>query len=95
MAKASCDARPEIDWRQQIGRAIERAFSLAGITQKQAAGLIERDQAQVARWIGGVDRPQLDAIFAVEELRQPLIQALAELAGNVVVETVVRMRRRA
>jgi len=81
-------------WRTRIGEVIERAFALAGLTQKEAAALLDRDQAQIARWMNGSDRPQFDAIFAVESLRQPLIQALAELAGNVVVETVVRMRTR-
>ena len=80
-------------WREQIGRVITRVWSLAGLSQKEAAALIDRDQAQVGRWERGEDRPQFDAIFAVPSLRRPLIQALAELADDVIVETVVRMRR--
>jgi hypothetical protein len=41
-------------------------------------------------------RPQMDAIFAVETLRQPLVVALSEIAGaGVEIETIVRIRRSA
>ncbi len=78
-------------WKAQIGRAIARCFSLAGLSQKEAAALLERDQSQIARWTDGEDRPQLDALFAVAILRKPLIHALAELADDVLIETVIRM----
>lgn len=90
MAKADLTNR-EV-WRTRVGRAVQRAFSLAGLTQQQAADLIQRDRAQVARWASGGERPQLDALFAVETLRQPLIQAFSELAGADV-EITVRLRR--
>lgn len=66
---------------QLIGKAVSRCFALAGVSQKEAAALVGRDPAQVARWISGAERPQMDALFAVEALRQPLVVALAELAG--------------
>jgi len=85
----------EIPWREMVGRALQRAFSLAGLTQKEGSNLLNRDQAQVARWIAGTERVQLDAVFAVESLRQPLVVALAELAGEgVEIETTVRIVRR-
>lgn len=96
MAKADL-RKAEVDdavWRAAVGRVIERAKELSGLTLKQFADAVQRDERQVARWFAASERPQFDAIFAVEALRQPLIQALAELAGNVVVETVIRMRRR-
>lgn len=94
--QAKADLNPiEIPWREQIGHAIQRALSLAGLSQKEAAALVGRDVAQLARWINGSERPQLDAMFAVEVLRSPLVIALAELAGaGVEVETVVRVVRR-
>lgn len=84
--------KDETPWREQIGRAIQRAFSLAGVSQKEAAALIGRDQAQIARWVSATERPQFDAIFSVEQLRHPLIQALSEYAGAEV-EVTVRLRR--
>lgn len=84
----------EDGWRERIGCAIQRCFSLAGRTQKEAAALVDRDPAQVQRWIAGTERPQLDALFAVDELRGPLVVALSELAGDhVEIETVVRIRK--
>jgi hypothetical protein len=93
----------ETQWPEMVGLAIQRCFSLAGVTQKQAAAALEKatngrvgDAAQVGRWLSGKERPQLDALFAVEEFRQPLVIAFAELAGQAVeVETVVRVRRTA
>lgn len=94
MAKADLK-NLEDRWREQVGRAVQRCFLLAGRSQKEAAALIGRDAAQVQRWIAGTERPQFDAIFAVDELRQALVIALAELAGaGVEVETVVRISRR-
>jgi len=90
MAKADLK-KVEPSWRTQIGRAIQRCFALAGLTQKEAAAKVDRDQAQVARWCSGAERAQFDALFAVEELRGPLVVALAELAG-VEVDTVIRVR---
>ena len=91
MAKADLKSL-EADFKAQIGRAIQRAFSLAGLTQKEAAGKVNRDAAQIARWIAGTERPQMDALFAVEELRWPLIQCLAALAQA---EITTEIRRRA
>jgi hypothetical protein len=93
-AMAKADLKNVERWRELMGAAVRRCFSLAGVSQKEAAGLLDRDQAQVARWISGAERPQFDALFAAESLRQPLLLALAELAG-VEVETVVRVRRSA
>lgn len=83
-------------WKSSVGRAVQRCFALAGVTQKEGAALLDRDAAQVQRWIAGSERPQFDAIFAVESLRQPLVVALAELAGDgVEIITEIRVRRRA
>lgn len=93
MAKADLKNRESA---QLIGRVVQRCFALAGISQKEAAALVNRDPAQVARWISGAERPQMDALLAVESLRQPLVIALAELAGSgVEVTTHIAIRRRA
>lgn len=91
MAKADLK-KNEMPWREQIGRAIERCFSLAGLSQKEASALLDRDPAQVARWVSAAERPQLDALLSIDQFRQPLIQALSECAGAEV-EVTVRLRR--
>lgn len=91
MAKADLK-NLDAGWRLLVGKAVQRCFALAGVSQKQGAALVNRDQAQIARWVSGAERPQLDALFACETLRQPLTQALAEMSGAEV-EITVRMRR--
>lgn len=94
MAKAV--HKVETDWREQLGASVSRCFALAGLSQKEAAALIGRDTAQIARWVNGQERPQFDAIFAVAQLRQPLVVALAELGGaGVEVTTSITIRRSA
>ena len=83
------------DFKAVVGGMVQRAFSLVGWSIKEAAGHIGREPAQVSRWISGAERAQLDALFAVEALRMPLIQALAELAGEpVTVETSITLRKK-
>lgn len=95
MAKADLRKAEKGDWRISVGQAIQRAQSLCGWSLKEFADKVGRDQRQIARWITGNERPQFDALMAVEEFRQPLIVALAEMCGaGVEVETVVRVRRR-
>lgn len=93
MAKANLRKTDVADWRVQIGGAVERTRTLSQLSLKEFADAIGRDERQVARWIAGTERPQFDAIFGVEILRGSLVQALAELADGVVVETVVTIRR--
>lgn len=92
MAKA--DLRKADIWKPRIGQALRRALSLCGWSLKEFAGAVDRDPRQCARWLDGSERPQLDAVFAVEELRQPLVIALAELVGpGVEVTTAITIRR--
>lgn len=98
MAKANL-RKPEAsvdDWRAEVGHAIERVKNMTGLSLKEFADAVGREDRQVARWIAGTERPQIDAIFAVASLRQPLIVALSELAGvGVEIETVIRVKRSA
>jgi hypothetical protein len=97
MAKADLRKTEMVDWRRLVGGAIERMQSLCGLSLKELSEVVGRDERQIARWIAGTERPQLDALFAAETLRQPLVVALAELAQNDGIEIVteIRVRRRA
>lgn len=96
MAKADLNFI-ETPWRQQIGAAIEEAIAMANRTQKEVwAALGHQDGAQLHHWLSGKERPQFDALFAVEWLRQPLVIALAKLAGEgVEITTHIQIRRSA
>lgn len=83
------------NWRADVGQVIERMRLLAGLSLKELAAAIVRDERQVARWIVGTERPQFDALFAVAVLRQPLVVALAELAqaDGIDIVTQITVRR--
>lgn len=84
----------EEPWRERVGGAIDRAISLAGLTQKEAWVLLNHsDGAQLSRWIAGTERPQFDALFSVEQLQRPLVVSLAKLAG-ITVRTSIEFEER-
>lgn len=89
MAKANLNLHERVE----LGQAVQRCFALAGLSQKEAAALVQRDPAQIARWIAGAERAPIEVIFAVAILRRPLVIALAELAGEgVSVVTEIRVK---
>lgn len=95
--KADLRKAETADWRGHVGGAIERMRLLCGLSLKELADRVGRDERQIARWIAGTERPQMDALFAVEALRQPIVVALAELAegDGIEIVTEIRVRRRA
>ena len=94
MAKAQL-RNPETDaWRGRIGQAILRVQQRSGLSLKEFAAAVQRDERQVARWFAGTEHAQLAAIFAVERMRHLLIVVLAELAGaHVEVTTSITVKR--
>ncbi len=95
MAKAK--VKPvDIDWKQAIGRAIERAVASAGLTKSEDAGQADVDEAEFSRWLTGVRRPQFDRLFAIEALRVHLVVALATLDPDAfAIKTTIEARRSA
>ncbi len=82
--------------REQVGQLVARCFELAHLTQKEAAALLDRDQAQVARWCNGQERAQFDALLGVPVLAKWLPVAVAESVGeDVEVMMTVTVRRTA
>lgn len=96
MAKADLRKPDFCEWRASIGAAIERARLLRGWSLKELADAVGRDERQIARWITGAERPQLDALFKVATLRHALVLAFAEIAGEgIEITTQISVRRRA
>jgi hypothetical protein len=93
MAKAVI-RKADTAWRAHVGLVIQRVRSLAGLSLKEFAAVVDRDERQCARWENSTERPQFDAVFAVASLRQLLVQAFAEIAGAEV-EITVRIKRSA
>lgn len=90
-ASRTPDRKPLAD---ALGGAIERALMLARITKQDAAFRMGygTNQAPLSRWIGGTERPQFEKLWSIDELRGPLVTALAELAGHDVT-TEIRIRK--
>ena len=98
MAKASVALKPEsADALAEIGECLDAARRDVGWTLDQLAAELGRDARQVARWIRGDERTQVDVVFAVEPLRRPFVVALALVVARddsgVVVSTDIRVRR--
>lgn len=94
MAKAEIRKADDGDLQAQIGGCLDYARRVVGWNLDQLSHALKRDPRQVARWLRGDDRVQMDVVFGVEELRAPFVVALALLA-RCEVETTIRMRRRA
>lgn len=93
MAKAHV-RMPDVDWLIVIGAAIQEAVKVAGFSNKEAAARAGVDDAEFGKWMNGTRRPQFDRLFAIPELRRPLVIAIAQLAGEgVEVVTEIRVRR--
>jgi len=79
--------------RRWIGQAIERTRQLAGLSLKEFAAVLQRDERQIARWIDASERAQVETIFAVERFRRLFVVALAEQVSDVEVITTIQVRR--
>lgn len=92
---AKANARiPDIDWLVAIGAAIQAAVHDARWSNKEAAGHLAVDDAEFGKWLNGTRRPHFDKIFALRQLRVPLIVALARLdTDRVETTTVITVKR--
>jgi ribosome-binding protein aMBF1 (putative translation factor) len=94
MAKAALPKGENREFRSElrvIGECLDEARRYLGWTVDQLAQELSRDSKQIARWIRGEERTQLDTAWSVPELRQPFVVALAKRA-NCEIETIVRVR---
>lgn len=87
MAKAELKSaqRPLLE---DLGQCLDCARRAVGWTVDQLAAELGRDSKQVARWMRGEERTQVDVVFAVPQLRGPFVIALAQLAECEVVTTI-------
>lgn len=73
-------------------REVQHAF---GLTLKEFAAAIGKDERQVERQMQGVERPQIEAVRAIARFEGPMLIALARRADGVEVDTVIHVRRSA
>ena len=82
---------------KQIGGCLDFARRYIGWTVQQLAAALKRDEKQVARWMRGEERTQVDVVLCVPQLHGPFVIALARLdnKGVIEVETTIRIRETA
>jgi hypothetical protein len=96
MAKALLPKGENVDIRsalRDLGGCLDFARRYVGWTIDQLAGELDRDSKQVARWIRGEERCQVDAVLGVRQLHGPFVIAMAQLRSDeVVIETTIRIK---
>ena len=94
MLKAHLPKGESDDALKEIGECLDFARRDAGWTVDQLARELKRDAKQIARWMRGEERTQIDTVFKVPQLRKPFVIALARLVGECEEETTLRFKRR-
>lgn len=95
MAKASVRKTDSDAYYAELGACCVEVMRALGLTLKEFAYELGKDERQVARWFDGSGRPQIEAVFAVERFRAPLVIALAQKAAGVETVTTISFRRSA
>lgn len=94
MAKA--DVRKAEPPYAELGWCLGEVQRVFGLTLEQFAFELGKDERQVARQIKGTERPQVEAVFAVDRFRPALLIAMAQASGHgVEIDTVIHIRRNA
>jgi hypothetical protein len=82
------------DYRAVSGQCLDKArLALGWNLDELADHLGRRDPRQIARWISGAERVQLDAVIAVAPLLDAFVIALASLSPRIETVTEIRVRR--
>lgn len=101
MAKANLRKAETRNFQAEIGACVRAARLVLGWSLKEFTAQIERatgqkrDERQIGRWEDGKERPQFDALFAIEPLRGPLVIQLAALSEAIEVQTTIVVRKSA
>lgn len=90
----AADRKKLADLRAVIGRLVERALELLGVTKQDAAFQMGyKDAGAVSRWCSAVERPLFDKLFALEGFEVAWVLAMAERNTRIEVATVITIRR--
>lgn len=77
--------------RSPVGRALRRAIAIVGLSDKEAADLLDVDKAQLSRWLSGHESIQMHRLYATK-LHGPFAIEMARDAQGCTVETTVTYR---
>jgi hypothetical protein len=76
----------------ELARVVSYVRYERRLTLKEFAGLLDRSESQIRAWETASERPQIEALWAVEVFREDLIYGLAKEAG-IEVERTIHLRR--
>lgn len=79
----------------RLGGCMAEVQHVFGLTLKEFAAELGKNESQIRRQIEGHERPQIEAVFAVERFQPAMVIALARLAAGVEIDTVLTIRRSA
>lgn len=92
----------EQEWRERIGRTIDRALRLAEVTKQEMSHAMGygNDQSSISKWITGKERPQFDKLFGADgdigdRFYVAWVIACAEKHPSLDVTTEIRAKRTA
>ena len=92
MAKAS--VRKSDNPHAEMGAVVKAVRKASGLNLDEFAVEIKKDPRQVKRWEAAEDRPQIEAVYAVDAFKPLVLEAMARQNGQqVTVETVIRIKR--
>lgn len=94
MLKADLPKGESADALKEIGECLDFARREVGWTVDRLAMELGKDSKQIARWMRGEERTQIDTVFKVKALRAPFVVALARLAQEDFEEELILRRRR-
>jgi hypothetical protein len=95
-AQAKADRKKLADLRPVIGRLVERALELMGLSKQEAAYRLQyADAGTISRWCSATERPLFDKLFSLEGFEVAYVQAIAERNPAIAVDTVITIRRTA
>lgn len=94
MAKASLRKAENV--HAEMGELVADVRGLSRLNLDEFAAEIKKDPRQVKRWESGDERPQIEAVYAVDAFKPLILEAMAKRIAHVVeTETVIRIRRTA
>lgn len=76
----------------KLGACIAEVMRFSGLSLEEFAFALKKDERQIARQMQGRERPQLEAVLAVDRFQGPMIVALARISQGVEVDTVLHIR---
>lgn len=92
-AEGEGDRKKVAEHRERVGRLVERALILTGLTKQQAAyEMGYSDSGVVSRWCSGAERPLLDRLFLVSGFEDSWLIAQAEGNPRAEVERTIKLR---